>query len=238
METFMHKYFICQVCAKYFAHFNNLQIRTMKNNDNGLGEAFQSAELSDRMWLFFQKNSQTILVITATVVAIAVTFCLQKLWSNHEIANMKRAYASLVTKEDRILFVKKYKKYPLAGAVSLLLGDDHLESLEYESARSAYESAGAILKHHLLFPRTVVGQAMAEYKSNNVAGAEKLLNSVIYNGKFDGVFRGNAAYVLANMLKNERKPEQLNSLLKDVSNIDLSPEFVDVIHKISEEIME
>jgi hypothetical protein len=231
----MHKYFICQVCAKYFAHFNNLQIRNMKNNDNGLGEVFQSAELSDRMWLFFQKNSKAVLIITATVIAVAMMFCFQKLWSNHEIANMGRAYASLITKEDRILFVKKYKKYPLAGAVSLLLGDDYLESLEYEFARSAYKNAGAILKHHLLFPRTVIGQAMAEYKLNNITGAEKLLNSVIYNRKIDRVFRGNAAYALANMLKNERKSEQLGSLLKDVSNIDLSPEFVNVIYKVSED---
>ncbi|MDR1173278.1 MAG: hypothetical protein LBK24_00590 [Puniceicoccales bacterium] len=207
----------------------------MKNNDDGLGEAFQSAELGDRIWLFFQKNSKTVLIITATMVAIAVMFCFQKLWSNHEITNMKRAYASLETKGDRTLFVKKYKKYPLAGAVSLLLGDGYLESLEYESARAAYKNAGAILKHHLLFPRAVIGQAMAEYRLNNAAGAEKLLNSVIYNKKVDGVFRGNAAYTLANMLKNERKSEQLDSLLKDVSNIDLSSEFVDVIHKISEE---
>ncbi|MDR1233318.1 MAG: hypothetical protein LBJ75_03615 [Puniceicoccales bacterium] len=207
----------------------------MKNNDDGLGEAFQSVELSDRIWLFLQKNSKMVLTITAIMVAIAGMFCFQKLWSNHEIASMGRAYASLETKEGRTLFVKKYKKYPLAGTVSLLLGDDHLESLEYESARVAYENAGAILKHHLLFPRAVIGQAMAEYRLNNAVGAEKLLNSVIYNRKFDGAFRGNAAYALANMLKNERKSEQLDSLLKEVSNIDLSPEFVDVIHKISEE---
>ncbi|MDR2777095.1 MAG: hypothetical protein LBB17_03590 [Puniceicoccales bacterium] len=207
----------------------------MKNNDNGLGEAFQSAELSDRIWLFFQKNSKMVLIITAIMVAIAVIFCFQKLWTNHEIANMERAYASLETKEDRTLFVKKYKKFMLAGAVSLLLGDDYLKNLEYESARSAYKNAGSILKHHLLFPRAVISQAMVEYRLNNVAGAEKLLNSVIYNRKIDGVFRGNAAYALANMLKNERKSEQLDSLLQDVSNINLSPEFVDVIHKISEE---
>ncbi|MDR2628517.1 MAG: hypothetical protein LBC30_00765 [Puniceicoccales bacterium] len=212
-----------------------MQMHSMKNNDNGLGEAFQSAELSDRIWLFFQKNSKTVLIIAATMVAIAVMFCFQKLWSNHEIANMERAYASLETRKERILFVKKYKKYLLAGAVSLLLGDDYLESLEYESARSAYKNAGAILKHHLLFPRAIIGQAMAEYRLNNAAGAEKLLNSIIYNKEIDRAFRGNAAYILANMLKNERKPAQLDSLLKDVNNIGLSPEFVNAIRKISEE---
>lgn len=228
----MHKYFICQVCAKYFAHFNNLQIRNMKNNDNGLGEAFQSAELSDRTWLFFQKNSRTVLTVTAIVIAVAAMLCFQKLWSTHEISNMEKAYASLKTREDRTHFIKKYKKYPLAGAVSLLLGDEYLEGLEYESAKAAYKNAGTILKHHLLFPRAVIGQAMAEYKSNNTTGAEKLLNSVIYNKKFDEVFRGNAAYALANILKNERKFEQLNSLVEDVNNIDLNREFIDIIHKV------
>jgi hypothetical protein len=148
---------------------------------------------------------------------------------------MKTAYASLETREDKILFVKKYKKYKPAGAVSLLLGDDYLENLEYESAKSAYENAGTILKHHVLFPRAVIGQAMAEYKSNNVAVAEKLLNSIIYDMKFDKVFRGNAAYLLANILKNEQQHERLNSLLNDISTIDLSSEFVNAIHKISEE---
>ncbi|MDR1457622.1 MAG: hypothetical protein LBI47_02110 [Puniceicoccales bacterium] len=207
----------------------------MKNNDNGLGEAFQSAKLSDRTWLFFQKNFRAILIITAIMVAIAVMFCFQKLWSAHEISNMVKAYASLKTREDKTRFTKKYKKYLLAGAVSLLLGDEYLESLEYESAKSAYKNAGTILKHHLLFPRAVIGQAMAEYKLNNTVGAEKLLNSVIYNKKFDGAFRGNATYVLANILKNERKSEQLDSLLQDVNNINLSQEFVDAIYKVPEE---
>jgi hypothetical protein len=169
------------------------------------------------------------------MVVIAVIFCFQKIWSSHEIANMKRAYASIKTKEDKTFFVKRYKKHTLAGPVLLLLGDDYLESLEYESAKSAYKNAGTILKHHMLLPRAIIGQAMAEYKLNNIAGAEKLLNSVVYNGKFDGVFRGNAVYALANILKNERKFEQLSSLLKDVDNINLNPEFASMIHKISEE---
>lgn len=206
----------------------------MKNNDNGLGEAFQSVESNNRIWLFFQKNSKTVLTIAEIMVTIAVVFCFQKLWLNHEIAGMGKAYTSFKTKEDKIRFIKKYKKYPLAGAVSLLLGDEYLESLEYESAKSAYKNAGTILKHHLLFPRAVIGQAMAEYKSNNTVGAEKLLNSVIYDRKFDRVFRGSAVYALANMLKNERKFEQLDSLFQDVNNIDLSQEFVDTIHKVLE----
>jgi hypothetical protein len=184
------------------------------------------------MAIFCQKNSKKILTITAIMVAIAVIFCFQKLWSAHEISNMGKAYASLKTREDRTRFIEKYNKYPLAGAVSLLLGDEYLESLEYEFAKSAYKNAGAILKHHLLFPRAVIGQAMAEYKSNNTAEAEKLLNFVIYNRKFDGAFRGNAAHARANILKNERQSEQLDFLLQDVNNIDLSQEFVDAIHKV------
>jgi hypothetical protein len=53
--------------------------------------------------------------------------------------------------------------------------------------------------------------------------------------KFDRVFRGNAAYLRANILKNEKQPERLNFLPKDISTIDLSSEFVTAIHKISEE---
>jgi predicted negative regulator of RcsB-dependent stress response len=191
--------------------------------------------MNDRIWLFFQKNSKIILVTTAIIVSIATVFGFQKLWQNHEIANMQTAYASIKTKEDKILFVKKYKRYKLAGVVSLVLGDDYLENSEHELAKSAYKNAGAILKHDILFPRAVIGQAMTEYKSNNATAAGKLLNSIIYDEKFDRVFRGNAAYALANILKNEQKSEQLDSLLKDMGDIDLYPKFVNAIHKISEE---
>ncbi|MDR2779088.1 MAG: hypothetical protein LBB16_02260 [Puniceicoccales bacterium] len=207
----------------------------MKNDDNSLSEAFRSSEMNDRIWLFFQKNSKIILVTTAIIVSIATVFGFQKLWQNHEIANMQTAYASIKTKEDKILFVKKYKRYKLAGVVSLVLGDDYLENSEHELAKSAYKNAGAILKHDILFPRAVIGQAMTEYKSNNATAAGKLLNSIIYDEKFDRVFRGNAAYALANILKNEQKSEQLDSLLKDMGDIDLYPKFVNAIHKISEE---
>jgi hypothetical protein len=66
------------------------------------------------------------------------------------------------------------------------------------------KNAGTILKRHVLFPRAVIGQAIAEYKSNNFAVAEKLLNSIIYDMKFDRISRRNAAYLLANILKNEQ----------------------------------
>lgn len=235
VERSLHKYFVCQISAKYFLDFNDLWARGMKNSDSGVDEAFEAADFGDRLWLFFRKNSRFLSLSALGVVVCLLGFGTWRLCVNHEISKMRASYSKLRTLEDKIGFVNTYGKHKLAGVVSLAIADNYLSTGDYAAALSFYEAGEKILKSTLLLPRARIGMAEAMYKMDRFADAEKILNSIVYDRNFDRALRGNAAFVLAAMLDDINNSEKLSTLVKDLGNLELTTAAVNAIHEISAE---
>jgi tetratricopeptide (TPR) repeat protein len=195
----------------------------MKKESSDTDEAFKEADFGDKAWLFFQKNSALLSVTSAVIIAIALIFCIGKLWVNGRNSRIQAAYARIDRREGMVNFIKKYRGHRLVGIVSLALGDEYVDEGDYGRAIAAYETAEKLLKSTILLPRVQIGKAEAMYRSGNCDGSEKLLESIIHNRNFDRAYRGSAAYALALMLDDSDNPGKLALLAGEVDGLDLTP---------------
>ncbi|MDR3144135.1 MAG: hypothetical protein LBT64_01385 [Puniceicoccales bacterium] len=180
-----------------------------KNKNDGVADAFADADVGDRMWLFFRKNSKTCCITLVTIVAAAFFFLGLRIYSGIKITRMQRAYSSIATEEDRVNFLKKCGGGKLSGIVLLSVGNDHMADGKYELAKLEYKKAGKLLRNSILFPRAEINRAVATYKCGDFASAEKILHAVICSKIFDRSFASDAAHVLVTMMKDAGKAEKL-----------------------------
>jgi tetratricopeptide (TPR) repeat protein len=223
METFLHKYLFAKLVRNISLYSTIYAHKIMKSKKYSIDEAFEIASFSDKMWLFFQKHFRSLLVGLVVVVSLAGLIVLAKVYFSFATGRMQKAYSLLETQEDKKNFVKKHTGHELAGLVALSLGDDCLLNGDYSAAVSNYEQASKILKSTVLLPRVQVSHAIALYKLDKFDSAEKLLRSVIYNTAFERAFRGYAAYILMEILRDSNKEESLRIFLDEIEKLDLSP---------------
>ncbi|MDR1413335.1 MAG: hypothetical protein LBI56_00110 [Puniceicoccales bacterium] len=186
------------------------------------------------MWLIrLQCVRRALPFIGLLVVSLVLLFFFGQLYENHRSSAMQKAYVQLQTRADRISFIEKYKNHKLAGIVSLMLGDDYLESGDYKLAELEYERAAKILKSTIVFPRTEMSRAVAIYKLGNVEKSEKLISGIIHSRNYDKIYRGNAAYLMVQMMLDCKNFEKLDPFLGNIDSLDLSPRFVALIRSIA-----
>lgn len=188
--------------------------KSAKNGGDGAVDAFSCADIGDRVWLFFRENSRACYSALLIVAAVIIAAGLIGARSTTKISRAQRAYASIVTENDRANFLKKYGSTELGGLVLLALADEHLLAEKYERAKSEYAKAGKILRKSVLFPRTEISRAVATYGCGNFAAAEKILNSVILSKTFDKSFASDAACVLSAMMKDAGENEKLKRFVE------------------------
>jgi tetratricopeptide (TPR) repeat protein len=204
----------------------------MKKSNGDSGKVFNYVPFSDRVWLFFQNNRKSLATIAAVVMLSPFAFFLWKFYTNLKVARMQKAYVSLGTLKDEENFVKKYGDQGLAGAVALRIGDKYFGDGNFAAAKESYERAGKILRNGVVFPRAEIGRAVAEYGLGNLSDAQSILTSVIHEGKFDKAFRGEAAYVLAAMLKDSGDSAKLKTFSEKIETLDVAPIVLDEIRYV------
>ena len=191
----------------------------MNNESKEVNDIFKEANLDDKIWLFFVRNSNFLLKF-CVLLGITVLF-----WAALHVTHLRKikkaedAYSQLQTISDKENFIKKYKNLKLAGIVSLSLADEYLIERKYEAAKVEYARASKLLKRTILQPRALTGKAVAMYQMSDKLHAKELLQSVFRNKNCKASFRRYAAYILLHIASDEGDAEEKNVIEEELRQL-------------------
>lgn len=191
----------------------------MKKSNNEIDAIFQSANMGDRLWLFFHKNTRKLILTFSIIACVILFFGVFSLLKSQYMHKTQKIYESISTDDDRISFIKKYPSSVLAGITALKVADKSFSLEDFSTAYDYYTAAYRALKHTILQHRAQIGQGLSKYQSGNTNDAKKILTAIVDDRNADVAFRSCAAYYLAAILQSNADAQSLTSFLQHVETL-------------------
>ncbi len=192
----------------------------MKKNSSEMDEAFQSASIGDKLWLFFHKNVRKLTITFSAIGCCVLFFVLFTLFKSQHVQKIQKSYAAIITDDDRISFIKKYPSSMLAGMTALTVADKSFSQDDFQNAYNYYTSAYRALKNTILQHRAQIGQGLSLYQSQKPDEAKKILMAIVDDKTADTALRSCAAYYLAAILQSGNDEQSLVAFLQHVETLD------------------
>jgi tetratricopeptide (TPR) repeat protein len=190
----------------------------MENSNENLNDAFKSADLGDKMWMFFKKYSRAIVSAVAIIGLIfGLTFVIMVGRSICK-KSMKSAYLEAIQPEEKENFARKYISKPLGGAIFLELGDEAYGKKEYRRAADCYHHAHVSLGDNILGWRAAIGEGVALAKLGLPLEGEEVFTRIAEKKSHPPSIRGQGMYLLANSLYERRELAKAKGILNQLIN--------------------
>ncbi len=171
-------------------------------------ENYLAPSFEDRLQIFWEKNSRTIVAIIVIVaVALIARWAFGVFAERRELA-IRADYAAASTTEQLQAFITANPRAPLAGVASLRLADEAYEAGNYAAAREAYETAAPLLGTDPLASRARLGAAISPLQAGDVAAAKTALEALANDTTFAATLRAEAAYHLAVIARDAGQAEE------------------------------
>ncbi|MDR2201110.1 MAG: hypothetical protein LBN94_03315 [Puniceicoccales bacterium] len=173
-----------------------------QSTEDTLKDAFKSADLGDRTWLFFTQHGRIFkLLAIAVVLCFGFGICIMIGRASSQ-KTMESSYFEVIRNGDgenknRENFARKYATKPLGGFIFLELADEAYGKKEYGPAKDYYHRARRGLGKNIFAGRAAIGESVALIKSGMVSEGETLLARIGEERSHPPAIRGNALYFLA-----------------------------------------
>jgi tetratricopeptide (TPR) repeat protein len=168
-----------------------------ENPKETLDNAFKSADLGDKVWMFFTQNARTLLstgIATLIILGIVIATMIGKSICQKA---MKAAYLDAIQTHGRERFAQKYISNPLGGSVFLELGDESYKKKDYDQAAKYYHRAHIGLGGNIFGGRATLGEGMALAKLGRWEESEAIFAKSAEEKAYPLLIRGQALYFLA-----------------------------------------
>jgi hypothetical protein len=184
-------------------------------------EAFAEADLDDRLWLWWQRNGKTLMLVAAVLIVGVVGYELTKLFRQQSFERMQADYNTSGTDAaNQKAFALKHGSQPLGGFAFLLSADQHYQEKQFLEAADLYARAAEALVGTLPGGRAQLGQAMAILKAGEVDKGTALLSQLADSAQAAPTIRAEAAYKLAIHHLGASNPEAARPWLAKVEAVD------------------
>ena len=176
--------------------------------------------LEDRLRIFWQKHSRT--VIAALVVVLAGILA-KGGWEYLEAQKeqeIEQAYAAAGTPEKLKAFAAAQAGHALAGAARLQLADAAYAAGQSADALAGYGEAIAALKTGPLVSRAKLGLAMAKVQAGKTADGAAALRQLAADATEPKATRVEVSYHLASLANAAGQPDDVRKYSDQVMQID------------------
>ncbi len=125
-------------------------------------EAFAEASFEDRLWLWWQRNGQAVLLAVVAVVVVAALWQVVMFFQRQAERGVQAEYREATASPEALAtFQKRHAKHPLGGLAALTLADQAFSAGDFGAAAAGYRSASGPLAGLPLAGRAQLGQAMS-----------------------------------------------------------------------------
>lgn len=162
-----------------------------------IDENYLAPTFEDRLQMFWEKHSKTIVALVALVVVALVARWAFGWFAERREQAVRAEYAAASTTAQLQAFITANPKAPLAGAASLRVADEAYAAGNYAAAREAYAAAVPLLGQDPLAARARLGAAIAPLQAGDTAAAKTALDALANDASFARALRAEAAYHLA-----------------------------------------
>jgi tetratricopeptide (TPR) repeat protein len=207
-----------------------------KSNEEALNDAFKSADLSDKVWMFFSQHRRTLALLTLAVLVLSGIIAAVIISRNIALQHLQSAYLEAMQTETREAFAQKYASAKLGGTVYLELADEAYQKKEYQKATDYYRKSLIGLGKNIFGSRAAIGEGLSLIKSGLQLEGEDVLARVVEEKAYPLSIRGNAFYLLANSTYERRDVAKAKSILHQLINSHFSDYWKDGAKALLHEI--
>ncbi len=173
-----------------------------------IDENYLAPTFEDRLQLFWEKHSKTIVALVALVAVALVARWAFGWFAERREQAIRADYAAASTSAQLQAFIAANPKAPLAGAASLRIADEAYAAGNYAAAREAYAAAVPLLGQDPLAARARLGAAIAPLQAGDTAAAKTALEALANDTSFARALRAEAAYHLAVIARDAGQPAE------------------------------
>ncbi len=159
-------------------------------------ENYLAPSFEDRLNIFWEKHSRTVITVIALIVAGILAKGAFSYFAAQRELKIAAEYAAASDTAQLQTFAKSYPVSPLAGVAHLRLADEAYAAGSFSVAQVDYSAAANILGENPLAVRARLGAAMSLLQAGD-AGAVAALQALADDTKIPGGIRAEAAYHLA-----------------------------------------
>lgn len=183
-------------------------------------ENYLAPTFEDRLRLFWVKNSRTVLVACALVLAAILGKGAYEFIVAQREKSVAADYAAATSDAQLKEFVASHQDHTLGGLAQLRLADQAYSAKNYAEARSAYTQAADILKGSSFGRRARLGSAISAVQAGSATEGEASLKQLVADLTLDKQVRSEAAYHLAALAAAAGNTEEAIRLIEQSTVID------------------
>ena len=173
-----------------------------------IDENYLAPTFEDRLQMFWEKHSKTIIALVVLIVVALVARWSFGWFAERREQAIRADYAAADTTARLQAFIAANPKAPLAGAASLRIADEAYAAGNYAAAREAYAAAVPLLGQDPLAARARLGAAIAPLQAGDTATAKTALEALANDTSFARPLRAEAAYHLAVLARDAGQPAE------------------------------
>lgn len=184
-------------------------------------ETYVAPGFEDKLRIFWEKNSKTVLIVCVAVLAAIVIRGGWELVQSQKAKGIAADYAAAASDSAKLKgFAESHEGHALGGAAYLRLADEAYAAGKFADAAAHYEKAAAILKEGPFAGRIRLGLAVSKIQAGNASEADAALKALANDvGQLKAV-RAEAAYHLATLAAAAGKNDEVAKLAEQIMTID------------------
>jgi tetratricopeptide (TPR) repeat protein len=189
--------------------------------------AYIAPTFEDRLRLFWEKNSRTVLAACALVLVGILAKGGYEIISAQREKAIAAEYAGVTGDEQLKAFAASHANHALGGLAELRLADQAYAAGNFAEARAFYGKAAGILKNTTFGQRTRLGGAISAVQAGSTAEGEAALKLITADLAVAKMVRAEAAYHLATLAAVSGNSAEAIRYIEQVVSIDLEGQWAE-----------
>lgn len=174
----------------------------------------------DRVRLFWEKNSKTIIAVLVVILLVIVGQGAWEYLAEKKERDIASRFAAATTPAQVKAFIAEHPQHPLTGVAHLRMADEAYGQGKYADAVVPYEQAAAILQTPALASRARLGVAMAKLQGGRAAEGEAALKAFAADEKEIKAYRAEAAYHLTSLAASNGNATEVTTYSEQLMQLD------------------
>jgi predicted negative regulator of RcsB-dependent stress response len=189
--------------------------------------AYLTPTFEDRLRLFWEQNSRTVMVVCLIVLLAIVAKGGYEILSAQREKGIAADYASAISDAQLKAFAASHADHVLGGLAELRLADQAYAAGNYSDARVFYAKASGALKNSTFGQRARLGGAICAVQTGSAAEGEATLKLITSDLALSKLVRAEAAYHLAGLAAASGNSAEAIRFIEQVASIDLEGQWAE-----------
>lgn len=190
----------------------------------GVDDAFKEADVEDKVWLFWERNKNTLIFAAVAAMVAAVAVQVWRIYQERAFVSMQQQYQVAVQDPAELLaFGNSQAARPLGAFALLQTADARYRDGEYAQAAELYAKAVPGLGGLPFADRAQLGRGMSLIKADDRAAGSAILNELAHRTTVLDAVRAEAAFDLALLAMADKQYDEAKRWLAQIDALADAP---------------